>query len=149
MRKITNGLQADGFTVAAFGDIFLEDLRRYREEKLASVGLTAVFPLWKRDTRELMHEFIDLGFRAIVVCVSLKNLDASFVGRELSREFLRDLPTAVDPCGENGEFHTFCFAGPIFRQPIAFQVGEVAIRNYPSPDGGAAYEFAFQDLIAH
>ena len=121
----------------AFGDIFLEDLRVYREKNLAQVGMQALFPIWKRDTHELAREFVRLGFRAITVCVDPRVLNASFAGRELDASFFADLPTGVDPCGENGEFHTFVFDGPIFRTPIAFRVGEKVLR-----DG-----FCFCDLL--
>jgi uncharacterized protein (TIGR00290 family) len=120
---------ARGVRHVAFGDIFLEDLRVYREKNLAQVGMEALFPIWKRDTRELAREFVRLGFRAVTVCVDPRVLDASFAGRELDSSFFADLPPGVDPCGENGEFHTFVFDGPIFRTPIAFRVGEVVTRE--------------------
>jgi uncharacterized protein (TIGR00290 family) len=126
-----------GVRRVAFGDIFLEDLRVYREKNLAQVGMRAVFPIWKRDTRELAQEFVRFGFRAIAVCVDPRVLEASFAGRELDASFFADLPPGVDPCGENGEFHTFVFDGPIFRTPIAFRVGEKVLR-----DG-----FCFCDLL--
>jgi uncharacterized protein (TIGR00290 family) len=128
---------AQGVRHVAFGDIFLEDLRVYREKNLAQVGMTAIFPIWKRDTRELAREFVSMGFRAIAVCVDPRVLDISFAGRELDPSFFADLPLGVDPCGENGEFHTFVFDGPIFKSPIAVQVGEKVIR-----DG-----FCFCDLL--
>jgi len=128
-------LQADGYTHCVFGDIFLEDLRLYREEQLKSVGIQGVFPLWKRNTKELLLEFIELGFKAITVCVNAKYLDDSFCGRILDVSFLNDLPANVDPCGENGEFHTFVFDGPIFNNPIRFEIGEKVLRSYaPSDD---------------
>ncbi len=149
MSEAVSSLKTDGFSHAAFGDIFLEALRRYREEKLATLGLKAVFPLWKRDTRDLMHEFIDLGFKAVVVCVNTDSLDASFAGRLLDESFLADLPAGVDPCGENGEFHTFCFGGPVFRHEIPFTLGEKVLREYPAPAGGGKKHsgFCFCDLI--
>ena len=110
-----------GVRCVAFGDIFLEDLRAYREKNLARIGMRALFPLWKRDTRELAREFLRLRFRAIAVCVDPRVLDASFAGRELDASFFADLPPGVDPCGENGEFHTYVFDGPIFKAPIEFQ----------------------------
>jgi uncharacterized protein (TIGR00290 family) len=128
---------ARGVCRVAFGDIFLEDLRVYREKNLALVGMQAVFPIWKRDTRELAREFVRLGFRAIAVCVDPRALDASFGGRELDASFFADLPPGVDPCGENGEFHTYVFDGPIFKEPIAIRVGEKVMR-----DG-----FCFCDLL--
>jgi uncharacterized protein (TIGR00290 family) len=113
----------------AFGDIFLEDLRAYREKNLARVGMAALFPIWKRDTRDLIRQFHAEGFRAIAVCVDPRLLAPSFAGRELDQSFFRDLPPDVDPCGENGEFHTFVFNGPIFRHPIPFTRGEVVERD--------------------
>jgi uncharacterized protein (TIGR00290 family) len=120
---------AQGVRRVAFGDIFLEDLRAYREKNLAQVGMEALFPIWKRDTRELAREFVRLGFRAVTVCVDPRVLDASFAGRELGASFFGDLPPGVDPCGENGEFHTFVFDGPIFKTPIAFRIGEIVTRE--------------------
>jgi len=120
---------ARGVRRVAFGDIFLEDLRLYREQNLAKVGMEAVFPIWKRDTRELAHELIRLGFRAIAVCIDPRVLDSSFAGRELDKSFFSDLPPGVDPCGENGEFHTFVFDGPIFRTPVHFRAGETVHRD--------------------
>ena len=127
-----------GATAAVFGDIFLEDLRRYRETQLARLGLRAVFPLWGRPTAALIREFIGLGFKTITTCVNDKYLDQSFVGRVIDEDFLRDLPAHVDPCGENGEFHTFVFDGPLFREPVAFERGEIVHRRYAPPADGAA-----------
>ncbi len=133
MAKTTKELYDDGFTHAIFGDIFLEDLRKYREDRLAEQNLTAHFPLWKRDTTELVHEFIDLGFKTITVCVKSELLDESFAGRIIDNDFLKDLPANVDPCGENGEFHTFVFDGPIFKEPIGYTIGEKILREYEAP----------------
>jgi uncharacterized protein (TIGR00290 family) len=129
MREVLARERANGVTTVAFGDIFLEDIRRYREEKLSQVGMKAIFPIWKRDTQELALEFISAGFRAILTCVDSKQLDSSFVGRTFDRSFLEDLPSKVDPCGENGEFHTFVCAGPIFSQSIAVRKGEIVLRE--------------------
>jgi uncharacterized protein (TIGR00290 family) len=127
-------LKSQGAEVAIFGDIFLEDLRQYRESKLAEAGWEAVFPLWGVPTAELMREFLGLGFKTITTCVNEKYLDQSFVGRVIDEQFLRDLPAHVDPCGENGEFHTFVFDGPLFSEPIAFAKGEIVYRKYtPAP----------------
>ena len=133
MMQTMTGLQQDGFTHAFFGDIFLEDLKQYREAQLAKVGFRAQFPLWKRDTTELMHEFIDLGFKTILVCTKAELLDESFAGRIIDKDFLKDLPKNVDPCGENGEFHTFVFDGPIFQKPVPFTIGEKVFREYKAP----------------
>jgi uncharacterized protein (TIGR00290 family) len=120
---------AQGVRTVAFGDIFLEDLRMYREKNLARIGMTALFPIWKRDTRELIRSFHAAHFRAVAACIDPKVLDRSFAGRELDDSFFRDLPAGVDPCGENGEFHTFVFDGPIFRKPIPVRAGEVVERD--------------------
>jgi uncharacterized protein (TIGR00290 family) len=113
----------------AFGDIFLEDLRVYREQNLAQIGMEALFPIWKRDSHELARDFLRLGFQAITVCVDPRVLDSSFAGRVLDESFFADLPPGVDPCGENGEFHTFVFDGPVFQKPIRFAVGEKVLRD--------------------
>jgi uncharacterized protein (TIGR00290 family) len=118
-----------GVRTVAFGDIFLEDLRAYREKNLARIGMTAIFPIWKRDTHELIRSFHAARFRSIAVCVDPKVLDRSFAGRELDQQFFLDLPSAVDPCGENGEFHTFVFAGPVFHKPISVRTGEILERD--------------------
>ena len=118
-----------GVRTVAFGDIFLEDLRAYREKNLARIGMTAFFPIWKRDTRELIRHFHKQHFRAIAACIDTKVLAPSFAGRELDDSFFRDLPPAADPCGENGEFHTFVFDGPIFHSPIPIRTGEIVNRD--------------------
>jgi len=128
---------AQGVRKVAFGDIFLQDLRAYREKNLARIGMAALFPIWKHDTRELIRYFHDQRFRAVAVCIDTKVLDPSFAGRELDESFFRDLPANADPCGENGEFHTFVFDGPIFQSPIPIRTGEVVNR-----DG-----FVFCDLL--
>ncbi len=133
MQNLTNTLKSKGYAHCGFGDIFLEDLRAYREDQLKSVGITGHFPLWKRDTKKLIMEFLALGFRAIVICIKSELLDASFVGREINEDFIKDLPANVDPCGENGEFHTFCFDGPIFKEPIQFTIGDKVFREYKMP----------------
>jgi uncharacterized protein (TIGR00290 family) len=118
-----------GVRKAAFGDIFLEDLRAYREKNLARIGMTALFPIWKRDTPELIRAFHAARFRAMAVCVDGQILGREFAGRELDESFFKDLPPTADPCGENGEFHTFVFDGPIFRHAIPVHVGEVVERD--------------------
>jgi diphthamide synthase (EF-2-diphthine--ammonia ligase) len=119
----------NGVRKVAFGDIFLEDLRAYRERNLARVSMTGLFPIWKRDTRELIRSFHANRFRAVAVCVDPKVLDPSFAGRELDESFFRDLPPHADPCGENGEFHTFVFDGPIFHSPVPVRTGEIINRD--------------------
>jgi uncharacterized protein (TIGR00290 family) len=126
-------LKKQGATASVFGDIFLDDLRQYRENKLAELSLNGVFPLWKIPTGELILEFMSLGFRTIITCVNEKYLDKSFAGRIIDDNFLKDIPDNVDPCGENGEFHTFVFDGPIFSEPIEFEKGEIVYRKYNSP----------------
>ncbi|MCG9792725.1 Dph6-related ATP pyrophosphatase [Flavobacterium algicola] len=154
MKETLLKLKENGITHSIFGDIFLEDLRSYREEKLASLNMTALFPLWKRDTNDLINEFLSLGFKTIVVCVNEKYLDKSFVGRIIDHDFINDLPENVDACGENGEFHTFTFDGPIFSTPVNFKIGEIVYRKYEKPTAqkasntacntdDSAFEFGF------
>lgn len=119
-----------GMLTSAFGDIFLEDLRQYREQHLARNGMQALFPLWKQPTRALVHDFIESGFKAVLVCVNARYLGREFLGRELNASLLADLPAGVDPCGENGEFHSFVYDGPNFSQPVRFQAGEAVYREY-------------------
>lgn len=133
METVLTGLQQKGASAAAFGDIFLEDLRKYREDGLALLQLKPVFPLWKIPTDRLLREFTDLGFKTIITCVNEKYLDKSFAGRVIDNDFLKDLPPGVDPCGENGEFHTFVFDGPLFKKPIPFTKGEIVYKKYSAP----------------
>ena len=126
-----------GVAAIAFGDLFLEDVRKYREERLRGTGLDPIFPLWGRNTRELVYEMIDGGLRARIVCVDPTKMAADFAGRDLDHDLLRRLPETVDPCGENGEFHTFSYVGPMFREPIPIQSGECVTR-----DG-----FVFADVV--
>lgn len=157
MRQCVTALQQQGFEQAIFGDIFLEDLRRYREQQLAAVGMPCSFPLWGRNTRKLVETFIELGFKAIIVCVNSRYLNASFCGRQIDAAFLADLPENVDPCGENGEYHSFVFDGPIFNEPVLFTPGQQEYRQYAAPknDGDDCFSatpqppsgFYFQDLL--
>ncbi|WP_341901326.1 diphthine--ammonia ligase [Fluviicola taffensis] len=150
MNTAIQELKSEGIVDCIFGDIFLEDLRTYRERKLEEVGISAHFPLWKEDTGNLVHEFVNSGFKTIVVCVDSSKLGKEFVGRVIDAQFLADLPETVDPCGENGEFHTFVFDGPLFSKPIEFEPGEQVLKTYESKnkDGEAiSYGFWFQDLI--
>jgi uncharacterized protein (TIGR00290 family) len=126
-----------GILHLGFGDIFLRDLRAYRETNLARVGMSALFPLWDIDTRELAARFLAGGFRARTACIDPRKLDRSFAGRELDAAFFRELPIGVDPCGENGEFHTFVFDGPIFPSPVPVVTGQVVERD----------SFIFCDLL--
>lgn len=150
MTNCCTELKEEGFDRAAFGDIFLEDLRKHREDQLRSVGIEAVFPLWKVDTVALLHEFIDLGFQSTVVAANKKYFDTDFVGSLVNHEFIQNLPAEVDPCGENGEFHTFCFDGPIFKEKVPYQEGERIIKTYPQPNRKKSDEeiaFHFLNLI--
>lgn len=142
-------LKAKGASHVLFGDIFLEDLRAYRELNLQKVGLKAEFPLWKQDTTTLINEFIASGFRTVICCVNDAALDASFAGAELTTDLLRRFPGNVDPCGENGEYHTFCFAGPIFKKPVTFTVGETVYRplEVKTTDKRGTKGFWFTDLL--
>ncbi len=133
LRQFTPGLRT-----IVYGDLFLEDVRRYREERLGPLGFAGSFPLWGRDTRQLADEFIDRGFEARLVCVDTTQLDASFAGRAFDRSLLAELPAGVDPCGERGEFHTFVSNGPIFDAPIANAIGDVVLRDD---------RFAYCDLL--
>lgn len=121
--------QQEGVSSVVFGDIFLEDIRKYREEKLSRIGMTGLFPLWKRESADLAQAFIALGFKAIVTCVDPKVLDKTFIGRLIDERFLAELPPNVDPNGENGEFHSFVFEGPIFKERIPYTIGEVVLRD--------------------
>jgi uncharacterized protein (TIGR00290 family) len=149
MKETLEELKKQGAAISAFGDIFLEDLREYREKKLSEIGLKAIFPLWKIPTIHLVHEFIDLGFKTIITCVNEKFLDKSFAGRIIDEEFLKDLPGNIDPCGENGEFHTFVFEAPFFKKPVQFEKGELVYRKYKSESGNTSLDtgFWYCDLI--
>ena len=120
-----------------FGDLFLEDIRKYRELFLARHNMQGLFPVWQRDTSSFIKEFIELGFKAVVTCVDSKILDQSFAGRMIDQEFLSALPRGVDPCGENGEFHSFVVGGPIFKEPLSFSLGDIVCRE----------SFWFRDLL--
>lgn len=123
----------------AFGDIFLEEIRLYREKNLARLGMKGLFPLWGMDTRQAIRNFVNKGFKAIITCVDTKALDGSFLGRTVDESLLSELPPGIDPCGENGEFHSFVYDGPLFKRPVGFCLGEVVER-----EGG---RFMFQDLL--
>jgi len=159
MKKKVNEISEEGIRHAIFGDIFLEDLRKYRENKLQQLGIQGVFPLWKQPTQKLMEEFLDLGFKAIIVCVNEKFLDKSFCGRLIDRSLMKDLPSTTDVCGENGEYHSFVFDGPIFKSPVLFEKGEIVYKEYKSPKNSQSghyntacteeknYGFYFCDLV--
>jgi uncharacterized protein (TIGR00290 family) len=129
LREALAGFRARGIAKVAFGDLFLEEVKRYRDERLPQAGMTGLYPIWRRDTAELVRTFIGLGFKAILSCVDTQAIDASFAGREIDAALLRDLPAQADPCGENGEYHSFVYAGPLFKQPIACKSGERTLRE--------------------
>jgi uncharacterized protein (TIGR00290 family) len=129
MEKEMNRLKADGINTVAFGDIFLQDVREYRESNLAKVGMKAIFPLWSRNSRELVTSFVNLGFKAIITTIDPRKLNEEFCGRKIDVAFLGALPQDVDPAGENGEFHSFVFEGPVFKNPIRFSAGEKVLRD--------------------
>lgn len=129
MREALGRFKGQGITKVAFGDLFLADLKQYRDERLAQVGMTGVYPIWLRDTEELVRTFIGLGFKGILACVDTKAIDAAFAGREIDHDLLRDLPESADPCGEYGEYHSFVYAGPLFKKPIACKAGERVMRT--------------------
>jgi uncharacterized protein (TIGR00290 family) len=145
MGDVMARFKAQGVTTVAFGDLFLEDLRKWREANLAKAGMRGLFPLWKRDTTQMAREIIATGFKAYLSCVEGK-VGPGFVGRPYDHDLLRDLPAGIDPCGEYGEFHSFVYDGPIFHRPVAVRVGEIVIRDgrfyadllpeeCPSPEG--------------
>lgn len=129
LEKALIGCKNANITKIAYGDIFLEDLKEFRIKNLEKIGMTGVFPIWKQDSAKLIREFIDLGFKAITTCVDSKVLDKSFAGRIIDYDFLSELPEHIDPCGENGEFHTFVFDGPLFREKINISVGDIILRD--------------------
>ena len=137
MSEFVEQAKGDGVTHFAFGDLFLEDVRRYREERMQGTGITPIFPLWGANTAELSQTMLAAGLKSVLTCVNPKQLPKEFAGRTFDAALLRDLPQDVDPCGENGEFHSFAFAGPMFAQPIPFTIGETVER-----DG-----FVFTDLV--
>lgn len=138
MREALGRYRAAGVSRVLCGDIFLEDVRRYREERLFREGLTGLFPLWHRNSLELADRFIHLGFRAVLCCVDTQVLDGRFAGRVYDATLLSELPAAIDPCGENGEFHTFVFAGPNFARPVPYTLGEYVLREG---------RFGYRDLL--
>lgn len=139
----------EGITNVIFGDIFLEDLRKYREDNLAKVNMRGFFPLWKRETKELIEEFLALGFQTVTCCTNDAYLGEEWVGRMINREFVTSLPPGVDPCGENGEFHTFCFSGPLLKKEIKFTLGEKVFQplEVKQADAATTKGFWYCDLL--
>jgi uncharacterized protein (TIGR00290 family) len=141
-------LKQKGFTHAISGDLFLEDLKTYREKLYEKDKIDCLFPLWKMNTVNLLEEFIAIGFKAIIVCVNSSLLDKKFCGRIIDRDFINDLPPNVDPCGENGEYHSFVFDVPIFSKTISFESGEIVFKEYKEPSDSTTHAgFYFQDII--
>lgn len=140
MMDVMTRLKDAGIGSVAFGDLFLDDVRRRREMNLERIGMKAVFPLWGIDTRKLALEFVESGFKAVVTCVDTRLLRGDFIGRDFDEDFLKDLPAGVDPCGENGEFHSFVYDGPIFRTAISFKKGDVVEKRG---------RFLYCDLLGH
>ena len=137
MRETLTGFKREGVSSVVFGDIFLEGIREYREKNLAEVDMKAVFPLWGKDTAELARSFISSGFEAITTCIDSRILDKRFIGRTINEQFLSELPPEIDPCGENGEFHSFVLNGPLFKDRVACTRGEIVLRE----------SFYFCDLV--
>jgi len=131
MLKHLEKFRSEGITHSIFGDIFLEDLKKYRDDRLAEIGMTGIYPLWKRDTHELINEFLGLEFGTVIACTQARL--EYFVGKEITKELIGELPADVDVCGENGEFHTFAFKGPIFSKPINYKTGEKVFKEYKAP----------------
>ncbi len=138
MREVLERYKGDGIGSVVFGDIFLEDVRQYREDNLSKIGMEGIFPLWGRDTLELAHTFIGAGFMSIITCIDSNALSKRFIGRLYDERLLSELPAHIDPCGEHGEFHTFVFDGPLFDEAVAFRRGRIVLRDE---------RFYFCDLI--
>lgn len=145
MHKLLNQLKLEGISTVVFGDIFLEDLRKYREDNLLKVNVKAYFPLWKKATDDLMQEFLDLGFKTICCCVDYSKLDNSFLGQIIDSRWLDRLPEDVDVCGENGEFHTLCIDGPIFEHALVIDFEGVVEKEYRHENN--AFRYGFADLL--
>jgi uncharacterized protein (TIGR00290 family) len=139
MAQAFNEYHQNGIDSVVFGDLFLEEIRAYRDQFLTKYRMKGLYPIWRRNTTDLIKEFIELGFKAVLSCVDSKTLDKSFAGKTIDEDFLYSLPAIIDPCGENGEFHTFVYDGPSFAQPVKFAIGETVSR-----DG-----FWFCDLVPH
>jgi uncharacterized protein (TIGR00290 family) len=129
MRNVLEKYLDHNIQTVVFGDIYLKDVRKYRENNLAKIGMKGLFPLWNQNTEQLARKFLNLRFKAIITCIDSKALSRSFAGKEFDEQFLNDLPTGVDPCGENGEFHTFVYDGPIFNNKIDFEKGDIVLKN--------------------
>lgn len=147
MQEVMSDFKKQGISHSAFGDIHLEDLKKYREAQLAQAGFKGVFPIWGMSTVDIVHMVEDIGLEAMIICVDERVLDKSYLGRKVDRTLLADLPEDVDPCGENGEFHTFVYNAPFFKAPIELEKGEMVRKTY-SVNGGEAV-FYFLDIYPH
>ncbi|HTM65781.1 MAG TPA: hypothetical protein VL093_05660 [Flavipsychrobacter sp.] len=149
MESALTKLKTQDIKAAVFGDLFLEDLKAYRESQLAKIGMEAIFPLWKMNTTELVRKLEATGIEAIIVCVNEKCLGKEFLGRKVDLDLLDDLPANVDPCGENGEYHSFVYNAPFFSDPIRIHKGEIVYKKYPAAkESDGTSGFYFLDLIA-
>lgn len=156
MEAMFNKVKAEGIKAVIYGDIFLEDLRQYREDKMRPTGLTCVFPIWKKDTNKLVQSFINEGFKTIICCINDGYLSEDYIGKIIDENFIDSLPGNIDACGENGEFHSFCFDGPIFKYPIDVKPGEITYKplqiklsDHPTPIKDVGTKgFWFIDLIS-
>lgn len=145
MEQTLSTFTEQGIRTSVFGDIFLEDLRKYREKQLEKIGWKAIFPLWKKDTRNLVYEFLELGFRTRICCINKQYLNSDFLGCDLDEYLIDKLPENVDPCGENGEFHTFVYAGPVFQNNLSIKNGERVEKSYNHD--GKSYGYEFCDIL--
>lgn len=144
MKAMLEEFKREGIQKVAFGDIFLEDLKKYREDKMAEVGMKAIFPLWKKDTKILAQQFINEGFKTHICCVDISKIPENLIGIDFSISFINQLPKEVDPCGENGEFHTFCYDGPIYKKPVSFNQNGIVSKSYSSKNQN--YQYLFSDI---
>ncbi len=147
MGKAVKQAKKTGVSIFIFGDLFLEEIREYREKQLTGSGIQPLFPIWQYPTDRAARDFIDLGFKAVLTSVDASKLDESFAGRLFDYSLLNDLPPSVDPCGENGEFHTFVFDGPLFKKPVSFNMGETIHKKYELKDSSLSSGFYFKDLL--
>jgi len=146
MKQTLNQFREKGFQLSVFGDIFLEDLKQYREQQFVNSGIELLFPLWQNQTKMLIHDFIELGFKAKIVAANARLIDQEFLGRTLDHQLIATLPEEVDPCGENGEFHTFVYDGPLFENPLDISVGDTVLKKYGKESSQWDNEFWFCEL---
>ncbi|WP_208615655.1 Dph6-related ATP pyrophosphatase [Gottfriedia luciferensis] len=144
MIQVNREIKEQGIEHVAFGDLFLEDIRKYREEMLKPLEITPIFPLWGENTTNVLKRFLNLGYKTIITCVDLTRLTEEFSGKEIDNQFIDELPYGIDPCGENGEYHSFVFDGPIFKKPIQFHIGEKKLTN---DIYSGETRFCFTDLV--